>query len=759
MANWDVLKSAIAGIIKTNGNQEITGQLLQNVLNNIVSSVGENANFAGIAIPTTNPGAPDGPVFYLAATAGSYSNFGSIKLVEGEAVILEWDNGAWAKKVSGFSTQEQLKILSRSKIIPFKVWSSQGSDYSTLKTGEFGCNTYSGFPCEKQANGALLNMDWDESVLYEYKGRLFKWNGEKLICQKNVVRIEARSGVGSELMALQQGAFCINLYSGGVVEMRVTDGLARMHFEKETLFLYEDKYYQLDAEQNQLIEVKFFTELESAIAKNLLEIISISAETRVTEIANKGDLTVNKIIKNGQEVDHESPWCTELIPYSPRNKYVYTGNLGSYSLNAAAYYDGAKNLIGTSEVMSGQVYSIELLNIPANTAFIRFCSLNIESTKFEVTASSYYTELESTLNKLTAENSEERTRISALEYIDSFITLPYEGEAIGSTQEDGYSNVLINPDTGKETSYDNARASEYIEIEAGKPYFIYASMAFAWALYAFYDADKNFLSGKPSADSKNPVILNGEIIVAPEKAAFIRVCTYSAFQAGIVRPALYQIKSEVGPTKKWAGKKWVCMGDSLTEFNLRATKHYHDYVADVTGIEVVNMGRSGTGYKRTEDEGFAFYQRIQNVPEDADVITIFGSGNDNPFFSTTLLGTATDTGTETVGGCINTTIDNLYGKMPLAVLGIISPTPWIGLTPDKTQSGMTAYCKLLQEICYLRGIPFLDLFHCSGLRPDDATFRELAYSRDEGNGVHPDEIGHKLIAPRFEAFLDTLLMH
>ena len=33
MANWATLKAAIAGIIKTNGNQEITGQLLQNVLN------------------------------------------------------------------------------------------------------------------------------------------------------------------------------------------------------------------------------------------------------------------------------------------------------------------------------------------------------------------------------------------------------------------------------------------------------------------------------------------------------------------------------------------------------------------------------------------------------------------------------------------------------------------------------------------------------------------------------------------------------
>ena len=96
MANWTILKEAIASVIKTNGNQEITGQLLQNALNNIITNVGENATFAGIATPTTNPGTPDGPVFYIATTAGSYSNFGSLEVSEGIA-ILQWNNGTWTE--------------------------------------------------------------------------------------------------------------------------------------------------------------------------------------------------------------------------------------------------------------------------------------------------------------------------------------------------------------------------------------------------------------------------------------------------------------------------------------------------------------------------------------------------------------------------------------------------------------------------------------------------------------------------------------
>lgn len=97
MASWTTLKAAIASVIKTNGNQEITGQLLQNVLNNIVSSVGENSTFAEIATPSTNPGTPDGPVFYLAGE-GTYINFSNLTIDKGQLGILKW-NGTWSKQV------------------------------------------------------------------------------------------------------------------------------------------------------------------------------------------------------------------------------------------------------------------------------------------------------------------------------------------------------------------------------------------------------------------------------------------------------------------------------------------------------------------------------------------------------------------------------------------------------------------------------------------------------------------------------------
>lgn len=96
MANWDSLKAAISSVIKTNGAQQITGQLLQTTLLNMITTIGEHATFAGVATPSTSPGTSDGPIFYIAAKKGTYSNFGGA-VISDRAAVLVWDNGAWTK--------------------------------------------------------------------------------------------------------------------------------------------------------------------------------------------------------------------------------------------------------------------------------------------------------------------------------------------------------------------------------------------------------------------------------------------------------------------------------------------------------------------------------------------------------------------------------------------------------------------------------------------------------------------------------------
>lgn len=98
MDNWIKLKKAIADVIKTNGNQEITGAIMQQTLMSIVDNVGGNAQFGGVAVPSMVPADTDGSVFYLASTQGTYPNFSGIEVDASEMAVFTKDTaGTWVK--------------------------------------------------------------------------------------------------------------------------------------------------------------------------------------------------------------------------------------------------------------------------------------------------------------------------------------------------------------------------------------------------------------------------------------------------------------------------------------------------------------------------------------------------------------------------------------------------------------------------------------------------------------------------------------
>jgi lysophospholipase L1-like esterase len=278
-------------------------------------------------------------------------------------------------------------------------------------------------------------------------------------------------------------------------------------------------------------------------------------------------------------------------------------------------------------------------------------------------------------------------------------------------------------------------------------------------VYAVYDASGNVLDFLKSAQTDAGTRIEKQEITLAANAATIKVADTDY---GSVRKNYVAVPIVTATIKKWAGKKWCCVGDSLTEINSTTTKRYFDYVKDETGIEIRNMGVSGTGYARHQESGKAFYQRIESVPTDVDVVTIFGSGNDGS--AGLEIGTPADTGTTTLCGCINTTIDKLYAILPTVPLGIVSPTPWGWQTPDDEGCFMYRYSNALKAICERRGIPFLDLFRQSAFRTMkdgavNAETHDLLFSSDPvGNCTHPNELGHQLLAPKFRAFLETLIM-
>lgn len=101
MANYATLKAAVADVVKTNGNAEITGANMQSTLLSIINSVGAGYQFMGVATPSTSAGTPDYNVFYIGG-AGTYSNFGtSIIIPEGSICVFKF-NGSWINEKIDF---------------------------------------------------------------------------------------------------------------------------------------------------------------------------------------------------------------------------------------------------------------------------------------------------------------------------------------------------------------------------------------------------------------------------------------------------------------------------------------------------------------------------------------------------------------------------------------------------------------------------------------------------------------------------------
>lgn len=147
MGNYKQLKAAIAAVIKANGMQEITGNVLQETLLSLVSNIGDNATFAGMATPDTNPGTPDQNIFYLAAQPGVYSNFGGVELTD-QVLIFTNKNGIWVKNESGIATAEQVTKL-ENKIVGLSIkaseyvigyWVGDNPPKASSKDGYLRCN-------------------------------------------------------------------------------------------------------------------------------------------------------------------------------------------------------------------------------------------------------------------------------------------------------------------------------------------------------------------------------------------------------------------------------------------------------------------------------------------------------------------------------------------------------------------------------------------------------------------------------------------
>ena len=205
--------------------------------------------------------------------------------------------------------------------------------------------------------------------------------------------------------------------------------------------------------------------------------------------------------------------------------------------------------------------------------------------------------------------------------------------------------------------------------------------------------------------------------------------------------------------------KWVALGDSITAPTATSeglTKNYLEYVSEECDMSYINLAAGGQGYAYGD---YDFVSKLDQIPNDVELITIYGSFNDSNNISN--LGTVNDVyvdgGNNSVAAHINYTYDYIKTNHPNAKIAVIIPAPWFSMNPAESTGVTTSkkYVNLLKEICDNKGIAYLDLYNNSGMTPWDDEYKATYYLN--GDGVHPNNEGHKLLAPKITPFIKSII--
>lgn len=162
------------------------------VLDDYIQHLKKTSTFAGIATPTTNPGTPDGNVFYLAVEVGTYANFSGIKIATGEVAILEW-RGSWVKRVTGLSTKAEIDAAI-ANFITQKVTPEMLSDATLQLIQSSGGGTITNLPDdedieskENQLGVKVLKFANRKYNVLNFSGKGYKILRKNVIDGKNVL--------------------------------------------------------------------------------------------------------------------------------------------------------------------------------------------------------------------------------------------------------------------------------------------------------------------------------------------------------------------------------------------------------------------------------------------------------------------------------------------------------------------------------------------------------------------------------------------
>ncbi len=225
--------------------------------------------------------------------------------------------------------------------------------------------------------------------------------------------------------------------------------------------------------------------------------------------------------------------------------------------------------------------------------------------------------------------------------------------------------------------------------------------------------------------------------------------------------------------------KVVFLGDSITEGH-GTTKVFTEYLTEMCGFgEIVNYGLSGSCISPKVDEipqwemGIpSFYERVDEMDDDADIVVVFGGIND--WVTGRELGTINDKDSKTFYGAMRLMCKDLKEKYPDATVVIFSSTqsafegrpanslqgtPWEGNKEGYNRKGfkMIEYSDAMKEVCQAEDVHFYSLTEALPWGVEELGDNNGVDGLYSSDGLHPNADGHAVMALEMCKFICKVL--
>lgn len=200
-------------------------------------------------------------------------------------------------------------------------------------------------------------------------------------------------------------------------------------------------------------------------------------------------------------------------------------------------------------------------------------------------------------------------------------------------------------------------------------------------------------------------------------------------------------------------KKYVAVGDSITVGFV--DKPYATIVGETMDLNVVNMGVSGSAVAVTADRDDSIYKRRAEIPEDADIISIFGGTND--FGHNSPMGIYDNKDSSgffyNFYGAYYNLIKWIQENRPKAQLFVITPLHReTELTPNQEGYILEDYVNVIRDVANEFSVPILDFYADGSFNPRIQQQKSIFTS----DGLHPLQIGHDMMAHKIVNFIRGL---